>query len=40
MRVGGVIMIVMGIVLLAGFMPRITEFLLDLVDGTWMSKLG
>ena len=40
MRVGGVIMIVMGIVLFTGLMPRITEFLLDLVEGTWFSRLG
>lgn len=40
MKVGGVIMIVMGIVLFTGLMPRITEFLLDLVEGTWFSRLG
>lgn len=40
MKVGGVIMIVMGIVLFTGQLPRITQFLLDLVEGTWLSKLG
>src|SRR5690625_2152668 len=40
MKVGGVIMIVMGIVLFTGLMPRITEILLDLVEGTWFSRLG
>lgn len=40
MKVGGVIMILMGLVLFFGWMPRITEFLLDLVEDTWMSKLG
>lgn len=40
MKIGGVIMIIMGIVLLTGQMPRITEFLLNLVEGTWFEKLG
>lgn len=40
MKVGGVIMIIMGLVLFFGLMPRITGFLLDLVQGTWLSKLG
>lgn len=40
MKVGGVIMIIMGIVLFAGLMPRITEFLLELVQDTWFEKLG
>lgn len=40
MKIGGAVMIVMGIVLFLGLMPRITEYLLDLVDGTWLSKLG
>lgn len=39
-KVGGVIMIIMGLVLFTGQMPRITEFLLDMVEGTWLSKLG
>lgn len=40
MKIGGVIMIIMGLVLLTGLMPRITEFLLDLVQDTWFMKLG
>lgn len=40
MKIGGVVMIIMGFVLFFGWMPRITEFLLDLVEGTWLSKLG
>ena len=40
MKIGGVIMIAMGLVLLSGQMPRITEFLLDLVQDTWFMKLG
>lgn len=40
MKIGGVLMIGMGIVLLFGLMPRISAFLLDLVNDTWMSRLG
>ncbi len=40
MKVGGIVMIGMGIVLFSGQLPRITELLLDLVEGTWLSKLG
>lgn len=40
MKVGAVIMILMGIVLFLGLMPLITGWLLDLVDGTWLSNLG
>lgn len=40
MKIGGVVMITMGLVLFLGLMPRITEFLLNLVEGTWFSKLG
>ncbi len=40
MKVGAVIMIVMGFVLFLGLMPQITGFLLDLVDNTWLSRLG
>ncbi|HLR63465.1 MAG TPA: cytochrome c biogenesis protein CcdA [Lentibacillus sp.] len=40
MKIGGVIMVIMGLILFFGFMPRITGFLLDLVQGTWLSKLG
>lgn len=40
MKVGAVIMIIMGLVLFFGLMPRIAGFLLDLVEGTWLSELG
>ena len=40
MKTGAIIMILMGIILLTGQMPRITEFLLKLVQGTWFEKLG
>lgn len=40
MKIGGVVMIVMGLVLFTGQMPRISEFLLKLVEGTWLEKLG
>lgn len=37
---GAVMMIVMGLILFFGLMPVISGFLLDLVEGTWLSKLG
>ena len=40
MRIGAVIMIIMGLILFTGQMPRITEFLLKLVQDTWFEKLG
>lgn len=40
MKVGGVIMIMMGLVLFTGLMPRISAFLLELVQDTWLTKLG
>lgn len=40
MKFGGVVMIIMGLVLFTGQMPRITEFLLNLVEDTWFSRLG
>jgi len=40
MKIGAVIMIIMGLVLFTGQMPRITEFLLDLVQDTWFEILG
>lgn len=40
MKVGGIIMITMGLLLFSGQMPRIAALLLDLVEGTWFSKLG
>lgn len=40
MKVGGIVMIIMGLVLFMGLMPRITEFMLNLVEDTWLSNLG
>ncbi|SFD44926.1 cytochrome c-type biogenesis protein [Lentibacillus persicus] len=40
MKIGGALMIIMGLVLFLGLMPRISAFLLDLVEGTWLSRLG
>ena len=40
MKTGAVIMILMGLILFTGQMPRITEFLLKLVQDTWFEKLG
>lgn len=40
MKIGGIIMIAMGLILFTGMMPRITEYLLDLVQDTWLSRLG
>ncbi|MCF6138431.1 cytochrome c biogenesis CcdA family protein [Pseudalkalibacillus berkeleyi] len=40
MKIGAVIMIIMGLVLFFGLMPRITGFLLDIVQDTWLSELG
>ncbi len=40
MKTGSIIMMIMGIVLFTGQMPRITEFLLQLVEDTWFEKLG
>lgn len=40
MKIGGFVMIVMGIILFTGQMPRIAEFFLKIVEGTWMEKLG
>jgi len=40
MKAGGIVMIAMGIVLFTGQLPRITQYLLDLVEGTWLSRLG
>jgi cytochrome c-type biogenesis protein len=40
MKFGAVIMILMGLVLFFGLLPRITGFLLDLVQNTWLSELG
>lgn len=40
MKVGAVIMIIMGLVLFTGQMPVIAGFLLDLVEDTWFERLG
>lgn len=40
MKFGAVIMILMGIVLFTGQMPRISGFLLDLIQDTWLARLG
>jgi len=40
MKIGAVVMIIMGLILFTGQMPRITEFLLKLVQDTWFEKLG
>lgn len=40
MKIGGFIIIVMGLILFFGLMPVISGFLLDIVEGTWFSKLG
>lgn len=40
MKVGGVVMIIMGLVLVTGQMPVIADFLLRLVEGTWFERLG
>jgi|SRR5699024_453004 len=40
MKIGGSIMIVMGILLFTGQMTLISNYLLQLVDDTWLQKLG
>ncbi|SHG93264.1 cytochrome c biogenesis CcdA family protein [Ornithinibacillus halophilus] len=40
MKIGAVVMIIMGLVLFFGLMPRITGFLLNLIQDTWLSNLG
>lgn len=40
MKIGAIMMILMGFVLFFGLMPRISGFLLDLVQDTWLSRLG
>lgn len=40
MKIGAVMMIVMGLVLFFGLMPRISGFLLDLIQDTWLARLG
>lgn len=40
MKIGAVIMIIMGLILFFGLLPRISAFLLDLIQDTWLSNLG
>ncbi len=40
MKIGGMMIIIMGLLLFTGELTRITSFLLDLVEGTWLSNLG
>ncbi|MUV38639.1 Cytochrome c-type bioproteinis protein CcdA [Lentibacillus sp. JNUCC-1] len=40
MKVGGVVMIIMGVLLFTGQLTRISEVLLDLVEDTWLGNLG
>lgn len=40
MKLGGAMMVIMGMVLFFGQMPVITGLLLDLIEGTWLEKLG
>lgn len=40
MKFGGALMIIMGLVLFFGLMPRISAFILELIQGTWLSRLG
>lgn len=40
MNIGAVVMIMMGVVLFFGLMPRISGFLLDLIQNTWLARLG
>ncbi|WP_079708958.1 cytochrome c biogenesis CcdA family protein [Paraliobacillus ryukyuensis] len=40
MKIGAIVMIIMGVVLIFGLMPRISGFLLDLVKNTWLARLG
>lgn len=40
MKIGAVMMIIMGLVLFFGLMPRISGFLLDLIKDTWLARLG
>lgn len=40
MKVGGVIMIIMGVLLFTGQMSAITASILKLIQGTWLARLG
>ncbi|WP_066186122.1 MULTISPECIES: cytochrome c biogenesis CcdA family protein [Gracilibacillus] len=39
-KIGGALMIAMGLVLFFGWMPQISTFFLDLIQDTWLSRLG
>lgn len=39
-KIGGAIMIAMGLILFFGLMPRLSGFFLDLIQDTWLSRLG
>ncbi|KGX84961.1 cytochrome c biogenesis CcdA family protein [Pontibacillus litoralis] len=40
MKIGGIVMVIMGILLFTGQMSRISNLLLQLVQDTWLSNLG
>ena len=40
MKIGAVFMIGMGLVLFFGWLPQISGYLLDLIEGTWLENLG
>lgn len=40
MKIGGIMMIIMGIVLLTGHLTTMAQYLLRLIEGTWFEKLG
>lgn len=40
MKIGGIMMIFMGILLFFGQMSQLSIFLLRLIEGTWLSNLG
>lgn len=40
MKIGGIVMVIMGLILFTGQMPVIADFLLQLVEDTWLEKLG
>src|SRR5690625_1621564 len=40
MKIGGVVMIIMGLVLFTGQLPAISGYLLELIEGTWLERLG
>ena len=40
MKFGGIMMIIMGVLLFTGQLPRLSAYVLRLIDGTWLSGLG